>query len=118
MSVQKPGRKLNDKRITSLFFAQHFTRSCNNLLQEICLKVGVQIRCNRNGRVARQIAQGHRVNAGGLSMLAGNRRMRLVTPLLEDGNGSTYVMKINLPDERVLEVTLKKAENQENRHRD
>ncbi|SFU79076.1 hypothetical protein [Nitrosospira multiformis] len=34
------------------------------------------------------------------------------------GNGSTYVMKINLPDERVLEVTLKKAENQENRHRD
>jgi len=34
------------------------------------------------------------------------------------GNGSTYVMKINLPNERVLEVTLKKAENQENRHRD
>lgn len=33
------------------------------------------------------------------------------------GNGSTYVMKINLPNERVLEVTLKKAENQENRHR-
>ncbi|SET70677.1 hypothetical protein SAMN05216412_11371 [Nitrosospira multiformis] len=28
-------------------------------------------------------------------------------------NGSTYVMRINLPDERVLEVTLKKAENQE-----
>ncbi|SEM80636.1 hypothetical protein SAMN05216404_101208 [Nitrosospira multiformis] len=28
-------------------------------------------------------------------------------------NGSTYIMRINLPDERVLEVTLKKAENQE-----
>jgi hypothetical protein len=27
-------------------------------------------------------------------------------------------MKINLPNERVLEVALKKAENQENRHRD
>jgi hypothetical protein len=79
------GKKLNDKRIISPFFAQHFTRSCNILLQVICLKVGVQIRCSRNGRVTWQIVQGHRVNAGGLAVLAENRRTRLVTSLLEGG---------------------------------